>query len=77
MINNCNVSGDIRVQPSPGAELSVDMPDIYYFGDWGGWDTCATGSYTAGIQLTVTYQHQHSDTRILMCLLVWIVYQMK
>ena len=36
-------------------KLEVTMQNMYDFGDWGGQDTCETGSYAAGIQLEVRY----------------------
>ena len=37
-------------------ELTVNMTDMYDFGDWGSLDTCETGSYVAGIRLVVIIQ---------------------
>ena len=38
--------------PSDG-ELAAYMNDMYDEGDWGSYEACSTGSYAAGIQLTV------------------------
>ena len=35
--------------------LEVTMQNMYDFGDWGGLDTCETGSYAAGMQLKVRH----------------------
>ena len=42
---------------SSNGQLTV--AEIIDRGDWGSWDTCPTGSYAAGISLSVNYIVAH------------------